>query len=98
MKKLMTAALAATCLSLGACSGLTQHSMWGNADKGYFTLASDEAGLRAFGDTLNGLVVTGKAAPNVEDTYHTLRRVQEHEKTQRHMAQSLKKLKSMNEK
>jgi len=32
-------------------------------------LNSDAEGLRAFGEAMNGLVVTGKAEPNKADSY-----------------------------
>jgi len=34
-------------------------------------LSSDAEGMRAFGEAMNGLVVTGKSAPNEEDSYWT---------------------------
>lgn len=45
-------------------------------EDGWFEMRGDERGIQAFGDTVNGLVTTGKSAPNVADEYHITRREQ----------------------
>lgn len=54
--------------SLSACSA---------GEPGSVLLYADERGMQAFSDALTGLVVTGKAAPNSDDSHHELRRNQE---------------------
>jgi hypothetical protein len=44
-------------------------SLFVGDDEGRFLLSSDAEGLRAFGDTLNGLVTEGKASPDIEGAY-----------------------------
>lgn len=56
-------------IGLTGCSSLVGESMFTGKDEGRFLLSADAEGIRAFGDAMNGLVVTGKAAPNVSDSY-----------------------------
>lgn len=51
------------------CSSLVGESMFVGDDEGRFLLSADRAGLQEFGKALNGLVVTGKATPDVQDSY-----------------------------
>lgn len=62
-------------LSLSACS----------SQEGRVLLMADERGMQAFSDALNGLVTTGKAAPNSDDAYHELRRNQEETRRARYV-------------
>lgn len=59
-----------------ACSGSVSDSFLRSDTQGHFSLEADREGLRAFGDTLNGLVVTGKATPDTKDAYHVNRELQ----------------------
>lgn len=43
---------------------------------GWFEMRGDERGIQAFGDTVNGLVTTGKASPDQDTAYHITRREQ----------------------
>ncbi len=61
--------LAIICLlGLTGCS-ITGENLFASEETGRFTLNADAEGLRAFGEAMNGLVVTGKAAPNQGDVY-----------------------------
>lgn len=51
------------------CSSLVGESMFTGDDEGRFLLSADRAGLQEFGKALNGLVVTGKASPDMQDAY-----------------------------
>lgn len=56
-----------------------------NSD-GHIALIADAEGMRAFGDTMNGMITNGKAAPNTDTAHWTTRRAQEVEKTRRQTA------------
>jgi hypothetical protein len=61
--------LAIICLlGLTGCS-ITGENLFASEETGRFTLNADAEGLRAFGEAMNGLVVTGKAMPNQGDSY-----------------------------
>ncbi len=50
---------------------------------GHFMMAGDAKGVRAFGDTLNGLITNGKASPDIDTPHWATRRSQESEETKR---------------
>lgn len=68
MKHGRLAMLGALCLAATGCSMNAENLFAGN-DQGRFTLSADAEGMRAFGEAMNGLVVTGKAQPNQGDSY-----------------------------
>jgi len=70
MKHGRLAVLGALCLATTGCS-LTTENLFAGEETGRFTLSADAEGLRAFGEAMNGLVVTGKAQPNMGDSYFT---------------------------
>lgn len=64
-------------LSLSSCTGLSQHSIFGSEQSGYISINADAAGMREFYRGNNGLVVTGKSAPNKRDEYHATQQAQD---------------------
>lgn len=54
---------------LTGCASMFGESLFTSDDEGRFLLSADAEGIRAFGDAMNGLVTTGKSAPNVSDSY-----------------------------
>lgn len=66
------AVVLAAAVSCTGCASLMGESI-GTGDRGRILISADREGMRALGDTLTGLVVTGKAAPNTVDPHHTLR-------------------------
>lgn len=68
MKNGMLCLVGAFCLTGVGCT-LTGENLFAGAESGRFMLNSDAEGLRAFGEAMNGLVVTGKAEPNKADSY-----------------------------
>lgn len=66
-KQLAKGVLAIALISFVSCSGT--HGSIGKSETGFFTLTGDAEGIKAFGDVANGLVTTGKSAPNVVDSY-----------------------------
>lgn len=54
-------------------SGCGALSLPSPAQEGTIMLAADAKGMKAFGDTLNGLVTNGKASPD-QDTAHWIAR------------------------
>lgn len=71
MKQGSALVLATVCLlGLSGCS-ITGENIFAGEETGRFTLSADAEGLRAFGEAMNGLVVTGKAQPNMGDSYFT---------------------------
>lgn len=68
-------------MSNTACSSLNTVDIDTNQTKGRIMLAGDREGIRAFMDGLNGMIVTGKAKANTDDSYHQLRRA--HDLTER---------------
>lgn len=51
------------------CSTITGQSLFTDSDEGRLLLDTDRAGLEAWFQGLNGLVTTGKSAPNIKDAY-----------------------------
>jgi hypothetical protein len=51
------------------CAGLIGENMFTGQDEGRFLLSSDAEGLRAFGDSLTGLITEGKASPDIKSAY-----------------------------
>lgn len=76
MKKIGYAALAAVTMVGTGCAGLVGESMF-SGNRGRVLVSADTEGMRAFGDMISGAIVTGKSAPNVDDSHHQLRRKQE---------------------
>lgn len=72
MKRLMLAGCLVACTG---CAGLVGQGI-GAGDRGRILISADRDGMRALGDSLTGLVTTGKAAPNQDDAHHELRRGQ----------------------
>lgn len=69
MKQGSVLLVATVCLlGLSGCS-ITGENIFAGEETGRFTLSADAEGLRAFGEAMNGLVVTGKAQPNQGDSY-----------------------------
>ena len=68
MKHGRLAMLGALCLATTGCS-LTTENLFAGEETGRFTLSADAEGIRAFGEAMNGLVVTGKSQPNQGDSY-----------------------------
>lgn len=72
-------------LGIVSCTGCSvigsDHT--GPWDDGYIHVSGDARGMRAFGDALNGLVVTGKASPDKDTAYHYNRRAEDQEITKR---------------
>lgn len=66
----MLCLIGAFCLTGVGCT-LNGENLFAGDETGRFLLSSDAEGMRAFGEALNGLVVTGKSAPNEEDSYWT---------------------------
>jgi hypothetical protein len=60
--------LGALCLAITGCS-FNAENLFAGEDQGRFNLSADAEGMRAFGEAMNGLVTTGKAAPNQADSY-----------------------------
>jgi hypothetical protein len=56
-------------ISQTACASLVGESLFTEKEEGRFLLSTDAEGMRAFADGMNGLITTGKSAPNVEDSY-----------------------------
>lgn len=52
------------------CAGIAGQSLFMGEDEGRVLVDTDRAGLEALFQGLNGLVVTGKSAPNMRDAYH----------------------------
>lgn len=50
---------------------------------GHIAIAADAKGMRAFGDSLNGLIVNGKASPDVKGAHFQFRELEEQEGTKR---------------
>lgn len=73
----LKAGFAIALCSLSACSSIRLDSLGENEEQGRVLLYADEKGMQAFGDALTGLVTTGKAAPNMDDPHHELRRHQD---------------------
>ena len=70
MKKGMLCLIGAFYLTGVGCT-LNGENLFAGDETGRFLLSSDAEGMRAFGEAMNGLVVTGKSAPNEEDSYWT---------------------------
>ena len=68
MKKGMICLIGAFCLTGVGCT-LNGENLFAGDETGRFLLSSDAEGMRAFGEAMNGLVVTGKAEPNKADSY-----------------------------
>lgn len=68
MKHGRLAMLGALCLAMSGCS-MNAENLFAGDEQGRFTLSADAEGMRAFGEAMNGLVVTGKAQPNQGDSY-----------------------------
>lgn len=68
MKHGRLAMLGALCLAVSGCS-MNGENLFAGEEQGRFTLSADAEGMRAFGEAMNGLVVTGKSAPNHQDSY-----------------------------
>lgn len=66
-KKVSAKKLLAIAVIIGSASCSSNHGSIGH--DGYFQLYGDAKGIEAFSDTINGLVTTGKSAPNVVDSY-----------------------------
>lgn len=69
MKTLKVVAVTVVVLSQTACATFAGESLFTGQDEGRFLLSADAEGMRAFADGMNGLITTGKSAPNVEDSY-----------------------------
>lgn len=74
MKKIISSCLVVAVLT--GCSGVATM----NQD---FTMTGSEAGIRAFADTLNGVMKTAKESPEAHSEYFAARNFQEVEKTRR---------------
>jgi len=54
-------------------------------DEGFFAMHGDARGLRAFGDTLNGMITNGKANPDSDTAHWNNRRLEDQEVTKREL-------------
>lgn len=50
---------------------------------GRILISADAAGMRAFGDTMNGMITNGKATPDVDTAAWKIRKIQEENETVR---------------
>lgn len=63
-------------------SACSMRSAWHQSESGRVLIDADEAGMRALSDWTTGMVTTGKASADVNDTpYHEMRREQEKGRT-----------------
>lgn len=65
--KILVAATVAT--SQTACSSMVGESLFVGDDEGRFLLATDAAGMQAFGDALGGIAQISKDSPDVKGAY-----------------------------
>lgn len=57
------------CGWFAGCAAVGMESLFTSEEEGRFFLSADKSGIEAFGRAMNGLVTTGKAKRNVEDSY-----------------------------
>lgn len=86
MKNKMEVGIVVTLAGIFAVlTGITGCSMVApplNGD-GHIALIADAEGMRAFGDTMNGMITNGKASPDKDTAHWQNRQVQEVERTKR---------------
>lgn len=51
------------------CTAMAGEDLFTGQDEGRFLLSADAEGIRAFGDSMNGLITEGKASPDVKSAY-----------------------------
>lgn len=74
-KTLKIIAITVTTMSTTACSGLMTNNI-GDAENGRILIHADTEGMRAFGDTIVGLVNETKSPPELESAHYKLRKEQ----------------------
>lgn len=77
--------IAAACTGCATLAG----EGWAAGDSGRILISADERGMQSFGDALTGLVVTGKATPDADDTHYKTRRQQDN--TRRYLGWSARR-------
>ena len=75
MKRVAIIPVAALVLSTTACSGVLSNNV-GDGDQGRILIHADTEGMRAFGDTLVGLVNETKSPAEMESAHYQLRKEQ----------------------
>lgn len=85
-KVILASSLACIAIYAAGCGVV---SMPSPLQRGHVLVAGDAEGMRAFGDTLNGLVSEGKASADVKGSYWQHREATEAQETARAMKPSI---------
>lgn len=99
MDKVVSATLIAAILATSSAyitgCGMTSSAAFSD---GYINISADKEGMRAFGDTLNGMITNGKASPDKDTSHWITRRDQEIQTSRRQAEGFWQKLVNSNEK